>query len=197
MNFTFKRQHEGVEEEYTLTDISKEFLEELIMKMIDKQPEGFDSDFLQFTLLSLSMDELAAAYAAADLPDNPYEVAKPLLEAHRPLPKSSGELHGEYVEIKRASDITPSFVHQPRVRQFRRQDGAPGVVNYAVQICCGVCGREAEGWSREERQYVKCPTCKSKLLVQRMYHGLHQANEKGQAFKATKPLDFSVGAEML
>lgn len=197
MKFTFKRQHEGVEEEYTLTDISEGFLEELLLKMLDKQPVGLDSDFLQFTLHSLSFEEMAAAYEAANLPDNPYEAAKPLLEAHRPLPKAGGEAHGEFIEIKRASDSVPSFVHQPRVRQFRRQDGLPGVTNYAVQICCSVCGREAEGWSREERQYVKCPTCKSKLLVQRMYRGLHQANEKGQCFKASEPLDYSIGSEML
>lgn len=198
MNFTFKRQHEGVEEEYTLTDISEEFLQELLQKMLDGNPTGLDTDYLQFTLYSLSMDELAAAYAAADIPENPYETALPMLEAHRPLPKSNNtEIYGEFIDIKRAMDETPSFVHKARTRQFRRQDQQPGAVNYAVQIYCPVCGREAEGWSQDESKFVKCPSCKTKLHVDRMYPRLFAANEKGQAFKAMRPVDFAIGTEML
>lgn len=200
MEFTFKRHHEGVSEEYTLTDTNEEFLQQLILKILDNTPTGMDVEFLRFYLHEKSMDQMAEAYAAANVKINaedPLGGKLDEIEKHRQFPKGTGEAYGDYLAIQRASDTVPSFVKEPRTRSFRRQDGQPGAVNYAVRIHCQVCGREAEGWSRDEQSYVKCPSCKTKLKVRRMYPTLYHANQKGQAFKAEQPLDYTIGAELL
>lgn len=200
MDFTFRRRHGDVVEEIQLQGATPEFVAEMMDRWTGSDARGFDGEGLQTDLYfnSIDMEELQKAYAqVGQVTQERYEEALQRLEEHRPLPKSDGhEPKTPWYQPKRETEhVAPTY--PPRTKQFKKQGGELGPVNYATLIECQLCHYVGEGWAQSPDVQIKCHSCKTKLRVEPIHPYHDGANEKGQKFRAAMPYDYLVGMELI
>lgn len=199
MDLTIRRSINGVEETVEIKNATEAFIDELIEKLCENPPFGFDMDPIHALRYERSIEKVRAAYEEAGVTLDAV-LERDEVKSHEHLEDTEWSESAQAAPVnllRNARDVRMARSPEPKVRQFKKNDGQLGDPNYSVAIDCDVCGHESFGWARFAGGHVKCKTCKTQLVVENRFKEPMRADENGCVFKANRPLEFLEGSEMI
>lgn len=199
MDLTIRRSINGVEETVEINNATEAFIDELIEKLCENPPFGFDMDPIHALRYERSIEKVRTAYeeAGVTLENFPKHESSKAEEYHLDVTWSESAQAAPASILRNARDVRMARSPEPKMRQFKKNDGELGDPNYSVAIDCDVCGHESFGWARFAGGHVKCKTCKTQLVVENRFKEPMRADENGCVFKANRPLEYLEGSEMI